>query len=624
MANTYRITVGGNDITDYIVDRFQFSNTNSDAIPDGFFSTDDNSPFTLNYGDEVYFYITPEGGSEFKKFGGYITTQEGDAAVGRKRRRCVGFAQKAKITDFTGNFRDDQASGNMKDIIIAILDEKFPDWTYDDTSIPDIDIDFIVKRFNDADIDTIFDDFARRANRVWGVDKNKKFFFKSREFTEVSSIIQEAVNTWGNITEDIEDERFGNIIKVYGARFAVPVTDEFSGDGTKQEFTLSVFPTSAVKAEYTDGTVINMALEGAENYDDPNFFDAYCKPESRIVQFNVNTTSGTGNIIIRNEIFSQIREEIPFPDSIERNNGIEKTIKINDDKITTQEDAFEICKLYGEANGDPVTVFTVNTYIESQNDLEHFTSGNNVQFIKTNVDSRFNIVKDTVNGSKPGGINFSVSLNDTPVAAVQRLDSFLKRIRQREEKELFSGDIITKTFYWSGNIYIKVDSIAVDVQNADDGTFVMQESDFDDRSLMEESPAGASVMREDYLTAPVVSVVQNANNIFKHLFIDDFFIDATNSNGVLDKDNAKYILDDTEILQSKTIQNDGSDYSSATLADFSSYSTVDVYVKNENTSFTLMTSATLIMSSPGEDYKYKIENSSGSTFDVISPEFAFV
>ena len=88
-----------------------------------------------------------------------------------------GFAFQATTTEFTGRFRSDSGTGNMKHIIESIIDEKFPEWGYDDNSIPDIDIDFATKNFQDVPISQILDTFAERANRSWFLDKKQEILF---------------------------------------------------------------------------------------------------------------------------------------------------------------------------------------------------------------------------------------------------------------------------------------------------------------------------------------------------------------------------------------------------------------------------------------------------------------
>ena len=142
---TFKLEVASVEVQSFLTNRLNFNNSYGDNIPSGFFHLDSDHIFTTGYGSEVFFHTKVD--SFVKKWGGYIKKITPNLVTKEIRYLCAGFKQWAFETDFTWKFRTDTGNGNMKTIIEAIVAEKFPSWTFDDTSIPDIDIDFVKNYF---------------------------------------------------------------------------------------------------------------------------------------------------------------------------------------------------------------------------------------------------------------------------------------------------------------------------------------------------------------------------------------------------------------------------------------------------------------------------------------------
>lgn len=483
MVLSYKLEVNDEDVSEYLIDNLRFTWTMTENVSEGTFYLDIDHPFAIKFGRDVAFYLKVD--SYIKRFRGFVTRIRTDDNNNRVTVDVRGYAYKIRSTEYTGRFRDDLGNGNMKTIITNILDEKFPELTYDDDSIPDIDYDFLAKNFQDGNCGQIFDDFAELVSRIWYVDVNNKFYFISPTFTTISSVIIVGSNVHGRVIRDIDDTRFANIIKVYGKRFPVQsIQDDLIGDGTAQSFTLQEVPSASTQVQYEDGTRISTALEGAESYNDPELYDAYFKPDVPALQFNASTISG-GTINVVNQTTSQIYDELPSAASIELHN-LEKIKKFDSDNISSQQEAHDLAKSYLTENPGPVEVYTVSPWISTQAELEDWSTGNNTRFLSSTIDDSFNIVGEVITWNVNTGPSVALSLNNVPLAFGNRLADLLRRIYARDAREVASGSSIIKTLYWGGNVVLSLENFSIEEQNADDGTFCMQDPYVppDDRSLM--------------------------------------------------------------------------------------------------------------------------------------------
>ena len=156
------------DISSFLVDRSFFSPTASANIPRAVFYLDDNRTYTPIYGDEVYTYIkTVDSSTWDKRYGGFITVNADEKGQFKNQFSSSGFKQKAFDTDFTGRFRADSGNGNAVTIFKAIIDEKFPDWTYDDDSIPSTTVEYTAKAYDGENCGNLLNTIATALDRDW-------------------------------------------------------------------------------------------------------------------------------------------------------------------------------------------------------------------------------------------------------------------------------------------------------------------------------------------------------------------------------------------------------------------------------------------------------------------------
>jgi len=483
MAISTKFLINEVNLSAYMVGNYNFRPTTNGSNGLGNINLSFESPITPNFGDEISFVTNID--SDFEVFGGIITGKITNESDNQFELKVEGFAALTRFTTYTGRFRDSSVNGNMRDIIIAILTEKFPTWTYDINSIPLIDYDFESKTIDNEYINSIFDTFAATMNLQWWVDKNKKFYFKSRTFTTQDFTAEIGVNVTGRPLYDEDDSNFANIIKVFGKRFPVTAKQFLSGDGTPQSYELDVFPSAATQLEYTDGTNISATLEGTDNYDDPAYFDAYFKPAVPSIQFNVNTVSAADNIIVINQFTARIEEEIAYADSIAKY-GFEKVETIDDTNIESQDEAYNIAKNYGDTYSDVIPIYSVPIAFTSQTDMENAFIGNSITFISDRVNDRFNVVEWLISGGSSNFLTIALRLNGTLQNSFYLLQDLLRKMNKRADGGTGSGNIITLYNYLGGNIYVELTNLSLYEQDTDDGTFVMQNAQLDNRSLMVE------------------------------------------------------------------------------------------------------------------------------------------
>jgi len=607
---SFDLSVDNTSVNDYLVDTMNCDFNLLDVFSSGmtFFLDVDNN-YVIGYGDDVLLKLNID--SDFNFFGGFINGIVPSKDNFSIRYDVKSFGFKTTQTTYTGRFRADSGNGNMKTIIQNIIDEKFPDWSYDETSIPDIDIDFLVKNFQDERINNIFDTFAKRSDRIWFVDANKKFWFidKSSFSTTTSSIIR-GVNTVGNIFKDVDDSRFANIIKVSGASFDVNARDSFSCTGTAEEFTLSNFPSGGINVEYSSGTQVSTVLEGAEDYDDSTIYDAYFKPDVPSLQFNVNDVNGA-TLYVNYKFSSRIFEELVDATSIEAYN-YERVKRIDDDNIKTQEEAYNIAKNELAENSYVVDVYTVSVFPRTQTELEDWTVGKIISFDDGDGALLNYTMSVSLSWSKSNGFKLSLVFNNGPSSQNFMISSLLKRINQLNDRDYSSGSSIIKTLYWSGNIVVDLENLSLETMSTDDDTFRMQDPELVPSPNWLSMMGGTAVMRDDYTTGTTkaIALSVNSSNFFRERFLDSFLIDES-SNGTLDRDNNYWILGAGETLESREFAKGESTYDKMTLTvslgvGGTSYS---LWVKNESSDWTSASSgSSTSLGVKSDGLKYRILN----------------
>lgn len=549
----FYVEINNIDCSDFIISNGNFVPNSKKKISYGRFVLDDSFIFTPKKFQTVYFYVEKD--SKYKRFGGVISDVSYDKEEHSYTIDCKSFAWLLYNTKFTGIFRADSGKGNRKTIITDILTEKFPNITWDLTSFPDIssDYDILYRIYNSNTCGIIFDELTSDIDRDWWIDENGKFFCKDMDYIEVNQPLSIGVNI-GTFPIIEINNNYANIVKVLGAKFEKTITNTFSGTGSADEFDLDFYPGGSSDVYYDDDTVISVTMEGNENYDDSSVYDAYFKVSDKKLKFNVNTTIGTNNIIVKTIVYDQISEELPSPSEIERI-GYEVVKEINNENIATQEEAYNIAKSYLDNYGNDQYLFVVDSIIRTDSDLENWKIGNSVPINLGDGEEYKNIIEEYWYWTNSSPISLRLRFTDFQKTDDDILQELINKISREENKISNSKTNITKYFYLGNNIIVAFQNISMQTQEYD-GRFEMQEHDFDDRSLMSETgtiPGGtAYIMREydDYSGTISTEFSSNLNNKFQERFINDWFIHSS-SGGTLN--NGSYELGNNEILLSKAI-----------------------------------------------------------------------
>lgn len=614
---TFKVEVEGTDVTDYIINEGSFIPNAVDRVTTNNFYLHIDTPLVPQEFDDVSFYVKYD--SYFKKFGGVISTVVKDEANFRYRIEVKSYDWLAYRTEYTGVFRADTGKGNIKTVVTDILTEKFPDATWDSSSFPDVDSEFniIYKTYTNRKVGDLFDELAQSTQRNWWFDKNFKFHFKERVYTFYNNPIIYGTNTIGQPIVDKDTTNYANIVKVYGAKLDKEYVDTFSGTGTLNAFTLTYFPTAVRSIEYTSGTKISYTMEGVTDYS-TTLYNAYLRPALPGIKFNTNTVSGTNNIKVYYNIIDQVYDEFGLGASIESSN-IEVVKSINNEDITSQEEAFNIAKAE-LANSVAIDIVTTQIRIENQDDVEQYSVGNNVPVQIGSINESLDILEENWRFSKSTGLTCTLRLNGSRRTDNDVLVDFMKRIKQKEDKEALSRGTTVRYFYWGGNIYLEFSKLSIESQQSDEDAFELQETNQDYRSLMLET-GGTVVMKEDYTLYPKeIILAHNYNNLYDERFMDNWYI-KENPGVTLNSSSNRLEIASGTIAESREVFYDGDSSSyirDITFENIEGTNTVNCVVLLTGSS-TLSYSAcslgstiTYPIGQRGNKILYKIQNTGGS------------
>jgi hypothetical protein len=522
----FKIEINGTDVTDYVVSNGVITPNAVDRVSGGNFFIHIDCPTTPKEFDDAYFYVYYT--SYFKKFGGVISTVVKDESNFRYAIEVKNYDWLAYRSEYTGVFRADTGKGNIKTIITDIITEKLPGVTWDTSSFPAVDssYDIIYKTYQDKKPGDIFDELAVATKRTWWIDKDRVFYFKERSFTFYNNPIEYGENIIGLPIIDRDTSNYANIVKVFGAKITKEVVDTFSATGTLDQFTLSYYPSAVRSIEYTSGTKVSFTLEGADNYNTGSY-TSYLKPAVPAIKFNTVTSSGSNNIKVYYSVTDQIKEEFAYGAAIEEA-GFEVVKRIDNQDISSQDEAFLIAKAEAESSV-AIDIVTANIKIENQDDVEQYSIGNSIPVSISSIDEAMDILEEQWSFSKSTGLNCRLRLNGSRKTSNDVLIDFLKRIKQRDDKENLSRSINIRYFYWGGNIYTELSKLSVEKQVTDEDAFELQEVSQDYRSLMQET-TGTVVMKEAYVSyEPGLILSHNQDNTYVENFLDDWYIDDRNS-----------------------------------------------------------------------------------------------
>lgn len=490
----YKLEINDIDVTDYISGNWNVAGILARGSARGQLNIVPSYPNTIKLTDEWKFYIKIDSTFVHLLSGVVTNITEAHNEID-KQITLGGYEYLFNITEFTGRFRNDLGTGNKVDIIKAVIDELFTDFTYTDSTIPATTEFFLAQGYQDKNAGKLIEDIAFSLGRDFWIDKDKVVYVKEYVFTQVNEPITYGTNVAAGSKRLLNTEDWANIVKVRGKRVPVPIIEYFSGGGTLNEFILEQFPYAITSVEYTSGTVIDTTFEGATDYESGTLFDAHFKPTVPSLKFNVNTDVGSENIKVVYQVFDQISEELQDAASISYHNNREKVKTIDNENIESQDEAFNIAQNYLERNAYPADIYEIPVVLTTQNQLSNWIIGNRplvtIDLPDQNIDvsQYLDIVGVRYTLSLTEGVSLSLTLNSVPTKSIDLLKELILRQRQKEDREVASGESITKSFYFGINTYQDIENFSLKEQNADDGSFHVLREDipYDDRCLIVET-----------------------------------------------------------------------------------------------------------------------------------------
>jgi hypothetical protein len=614
---SFRIVVGDNDVTDYVIDNGFFAPNTKEKISNGSFVLDSSVPYNIAKFMSVEFYVQHT--TEYKKFGGVVSDVSDREGNFKIRINVKSYAWLTYQNRYTGVFRQDAGTGNRKTIITSILAEKFPSVTWDATSFPDIDAEYDVlyKLYNNQKPGDIFDELVMPIGRDWWIDKDQVFHCKARQYTQVNEPVTAGVHVIGPIMIEVNNN-YANIVQVRGARFPKTILQTFSGTGAADEFTLDYFPAGSTSVRYTDDTDIRVTMEGTEGYDDPTQYDAYFKVSSQKLKFNDSTTSGSDNIVVEYNVYDQIYEELAKGSEIDRV-GYEVVKYIEDEHIATNDEAYAVAQDYLDNYSTDQYVYTVPVAITTDTQVSNWTIGNAIPLAPSYGESAAyeDIIEENWQFDKSRGLVLTLRFVDFKRTDTDVLRKLLQKIRVEEDRKNASATGVTRYFYFGSNIVVAVQNFAMKTQ-ATGYVFELQENPalWDDRSLMSETgtiPAGgmgagvAAVMVEDYSAAQTDIFSRNLNDHFVESFMDTWFVHTGSTTASVDT-TAKTVTfgtSQTLVLQN-VAQEDGAQVRTATVDYTGSISGVTLAVRGAGDWQTVVRAEATTVASPTDKIDVRI------------------
>lgn len=559
----YFVEINELDISDFIVGSGFFTPSTKEKIKSGRVVLDSAISITLKRYNPISFYVQFD--NKYKRFGGVISNVKYVQDDFIYIIEAKSFEWLAYETTYTGIFRDDAGKGNRRTIIEEILTEKFPGCTWDETSFPLIssDYDIIYKQYDNRKPAEIFDELLLSLNRDWWMDENYVFYAQERDYTQVNQPIEVGTETIGLPVIEINN-RYANIVKVWGYKFSKYIKKEYSGTGAVDEFELDFVPDGSSDVEYSDGTQISVTMEGNEDYDDSAEYDAYFKTSDKKIKFNAATTIGSDNIIVKTRVYDQIRDEQFSATEIERV-GREVVKEIRNENIQTPEEATQIAKNYINNYAKDLDIFRTQFNITTDDQLKDWKMGNSLPVdMKDGKGSNYtDLVEVNYSWSTSNGFLITSRFVDSPRTDSDVIQELINQIRLKDQAIDNATTNITRFFYFGANIVFGIQNISVELQDTD-GSFELQEVDQDDRSWMTDggtTPGGSApaIMNEDYSTATKISLSSNTNNKFIESFLDEWFID--DSTASLDENLALLLKCNDDLATTNVIEsisgNDG-------------------------------------------------------------------
>ena len=183
----WKIEINGINASEYIIGDNSLLLSSINPITQGTIYVDNNFPQTLKLFQKIDFYLNVD--SDIKLFSGLITNIKEIKDNFLFALTISTHAYRTMKLTATNKFREDMGNGNAKTIATSLLDEYLPEYSYDNTSIPDTTYVFLEQTYQNKRLNEIFDFMAETLDRRWWVNENIKFILCDRNFSLVDAAI---------------------------------------------------------------------------------------------------------------------------------------------------------------------------------------------------------------------------------------------------------------------------------------------------------------------------------------------------------------------------------------------------------------------------------------------------
>jgi len=437
------------DVSSYVLDEANFTKSTTEMVGTGNMTLDKdvlNAITDLNSNDEIKIHLNYTNPDEHV-FTGIIENigQQGD-------KISFDFADYGKLVvqrTYTGVFREDSATGNLIDIVKTILTVRFPELTYNDTTLPTTTDEFFRYAVQNTPCNEIFDYIAGILNRQWWIDKDKIFHMENREFVDSEQTITVGVNVIGNLLIATDVSRWANYVIVDGRTFLVGFQDGFSGDGVTTEFTLSAIPFDIEVKVGATGSEVYMtgSFVGAEGY---TAVDYTIDQLDKTITFQIAAPASGDNILVDYRYMVKVHEELPDDASIGEFRRVEKYLPLG--AVESQSDALTIAQNYLTLYSKPLKIYTARVPGSISIDI-----GKKVTLVDSgnSINKLVNIVGITHNFGTNGWTT-DVQMVDFPAEFPDMYADLIARVRRLEELDKISGLYILNYLSYGSRIDIGI------------------------------------------------------------------------------------------------------------------------------------------------------------------------
>jgi len=469
------------------------------------------------------------------------------------------FAILPSDRDATEIYREDAATGDPVEVFRDLVDKYLSELNYDIGSIPNKEAgieDFKNHRLQNTSLKEEFDFIAGYLGRVWYVDKDKKIFLISQEFTDSGFTLTAGSNVIGSISIATDLKRWANYVSVDGKKLPVGWEKKFNGTGAQTVFELDLIPNDLTMT--VDGDVQDGAIEGTDFSDDADYL---VDKEGKKVTFQAGSIPGadTDNVIASGTLHSKVHDEFQDSGSIARYTKRNKLLI--DESIDTNEKAKDIAQNYLGLYSEPLKIFSGKAFWN-----DNILPLNKIRLIDNtgnrSIDIKLNVIESKlVFGNKSFELRFK--LNDFDFTTIDLYEDLVNRVKRLEFNERSSGNQIAKYLFFGANFVIALDNLTIFEEGLGNAFCfdVAANSELDDNTLFLDGNDGSgSLIDQGYIR------VINADNLWTELFNTDWFEDTPGAGSPnWNTATKEWTFVNNDIGRTKLIFNNNVAYSAATL-----------------------------------------------------------